>query len=470
MEVLHAGLVLLLFCSAYSYQFRSSAGDDPSVQDPELEWERMETVIGEEMMQTPPRETKFLKSASGSDSSTPEAMNVPQYVTVSASEDHEEVFKPEKGARPLPDLIKEISLVTATPTLESEKRIARMALVEILCHVDRIYVRIRREIFKTMDAYKYLTLGTCPVNQGTNAHYYLLYLLKTNCGFKKESHADYWSVRNVLHYKPTSPVLRDMPFDIPLQCKFPRFFNSYAVGFYPVLQGGIIFKALKQKNCFTLATQDASGKEITGTKTYTLGQPMYFEAKRCGHLSGSGDQRLYIHKCFMTASKNPNSYPKYTVIDNHGCMIDGKVTKQSKFLTCASKMVQKFSVGALIFKGHVSTHASSQQLYMHCEISMGKLTPTQNSKACNYDQATKKWQELYGYHSVCHHCASTCSSAHPKATGKIISSHPWKVLSSKDGDAEADPQMKSFDVDSLNLEDPDMAEHKDFLDHWEHDY
>lgn len=101
------------------------------------------------------------------------------------------------------------------------------------------------------------------------------------------------------------------------------------------------------------------------------------------------------------------------VLSNRRCMTDGKVTEQSKFLSGASKMVQKFSVGALVFKDMVSTSSSSQvllrasgtelytvkymltlnvfqQLYMHCEISVGKLAPTQSSKACNYDPANKK--------------------------------------------------------------------------------
>lgn len=43
-------------------------------------------------------------------------------------------------------------------------------------------------------------------------------------------------------------------------------------------------------------------------------------------------------------------------------------------------------------------------------------------------------------------------------------------MSSKDGYAEVEPQMKSFDADTFNLEDPDIAEHRDFLNYWEHDY
>lgn len=134
----------------------------------------------------------------------------------------------------------------------------------------------------------------------------------------------------------------------------------------------------------------ASGYDITGPKTYTLGQPMYFEAKRANRTASSGDKRIYINKCFMTASQNPSSDPKYTVIDNQGwalnyfrikwayatwclevnmhilsncsCMIDGKATELSKFLPCTPNMAQKFSVGALVFKDQVSTSSSSQVL------------------------------------------------------------------------------------------------------------
>ncbi|XP_068178602.1 zona pellucida sperm-binding protein 3 isoform X2 [Antennarius striatus] len=372
------------------------------------------------------------------------------------------------GARPLPDVIKEMLLgATATPTV-TEKPTTREKIIEVLCHVDRMYVRIRREIFKTREAYKYLKLGSCPVNQGTKEHYYLLYLLKTDCDFTKQSNINDVLIGNVLHYEPLGPVLRELSFDVPLQCKYPRFFHSFKVGFHPKLQGGTLFKSLQSRTSFTLTPQDASGNEITGEKSYTLGQAMYFEAKRPDGTT-SGDKRIFINKCFMTASLNPRSNPKYTVIDNQGCLIDGMMTDQSKFHDGPSKIIQKFSVGAIVFKDKASISLSPQQLYMHCDISVGDVTPTQSSKACNYDPETKMWKELYGDDSVCACCESTCSSAQPKASRNIISSHSWKVdLRSNDEHAEVEPQMKSMVAASSSLGNPDMAWHEDI--YWKRDH
>ncbi|XP_038570675.1 zona pellucida sperm-binding protein 3-like [Micropterus salmoides] len=443
--------------------FESRSEDGLFLEDPELVWARMETMMSKEMTPAPAPETKLLRSASGSGS--PEAKNVPQYLAVPASQTLKQVFKPEQGARSLPNLANEMLLVTAAPT-PAIGATAGTKLVEILCHVDRMYVRIRREVFKTRDAYKYLKLGTCPVNKGTKEHYYLEYLLRTDCGFEKKSHPDYLSFSNVLHYRPTGPVLREMPFDIPLNCNYPRFFHSYKVGFYPDRMGAV-FKRLQPKTSFTLTPQDASGNEITGTKTFTLGEPMYFEATQPDRTAQLGGQRIYIDKCFVTASRDPNSNPRYTVIDNQGCMIDGKENEQSRFLAGASEMVQKFSLGALIFKNGVSA-SSSQQLYMHCEISVGTRTPTQGSKACNYDPATKTWKELYSDDSVCTCCDSTCSLAQPKASRGMISSHSWEVVASgKDDYAAVDPRMNS--LDTFSFVDPDVAEHED-LKRWENDY
>lgn len=67
-------------------------------------------------------------------------------------------------------------------------------------------------------------------------------------------------------------------------------------------------------------------------------------------------------------------------------------------------------------------------------------------------------------------CKSRIVICFSTASRSMISSHSWTVdLSNKDGYAEVEPRMKYFDADTFNLNDPDMAEHRDFLN-WEDDY
>uniref|UniRef100_A0A1A8MKX9 Zona pellucida glycoprotein 3c n=1 Tax=Nothobranchius pienaari TaxID=704102 RepID=A0A1A8MKX9_9TELE len=144
------------------------------------------------------------------------------------------------------------------------------------------------------------------------------------------------------------------------------------------------------------------------------------------------EKRIYINKCFVTTSPDPFSHPRYTLIDNQGCMVDGKVVTQSKFLSGDSKMIQKFSVGAFIFRQGVSS-TSPQQFFMHCEVSAGPLAPTPSAKACSYDQASQQWKELYDL---------------PEESENIISTRSWKVASSRDGFEEDEHLLKSADSEA----------------------
>lgn len=181
MDLRHAAFLLLLFCSACSYRFRDRAGDSPVVEGSEQAWERIKTVTGNKTAET--LVTKSFGNASDN-GSIPQAKRVREYQAVSRLKDHRKDFKPETGVRPLPDWASDMLLKTATDTIPTEP--ARPQLVEILCHVDRVYVRIRKKVFKTDNAHRYLKFGTCRVNQVTKDHYYFLYLLTADCGFKKK--------------------------------------------------------------------------------------------------------------------------------------------------------------------------------------------------------------------------------------------------------------------------------------------
>lgn len=92
------------------------------------------------------------------------------------------VFKPEGGTRPLPIPVKQMFL----PPAPTKPTPPQYGAVDALCHLDRIYVRIKKDLFvNPSEAWRYLKVGTCSVNEDTAQHYYFLYYLK-GCGLKYE--------------------------------------------------------------------------------------------------------------------------------------------------------------------------------------------------------------------------------------------------------------------------------------------
>lgn len=176
MELMRVRILLLLLCFANS-QFSSDAR--LFVQDPEAEWKRMEAEANEERSEA----SDFNLGRSPSNTLRP--LPVPKYMVVPASKVQKGLFKPEKNTRPLPTSIKEMLLGAKAPTTTVAPP-TRQPPIEVLCQIDRMYVRIKKNVFKSLDAFKYLKLGKCPVNHGTKNHYYFLYLLHIDCGYLRE--------------------------------------------------------------------------------------------------------------------------------------------------------------------------------------------------------------------------------------------------------------------------------------------
>lgn len=106
----------------------------------------------------------------------------PDFMPVLQRDVQADLFIPEKGTRPLPLSIKEMLLkaTAPTPTIAPARE-----NVELLCHVDRMLVRVRTDAFK-QNVTNDLKLGKCHVNGLTPEHYYFIHPLASDCGFRKE--------------------------------------------------------------------------------------------------------------------------------------------------------------------------------------------------------------------------------------------------------------------------------------------
>nr|XP_023653734.1 uncharacterized protein LOC111836574 isoform X1 [Paramormyrops kingsleyae] len=327
-----------------------------------------------------------------------------------------DVFKPALGSRLLPDMVKNILRPPPLPTPTTQK------MVEVQCRAGRIVVRVLRELFGLPNAQQDLSLGTCQVNKVTPLHFYFDYSLGS-CKTMRKSFNDRMEYSNTLSYAPafSGPVVRALPFRIPLQCIYYRFFNSYKAGYRTCPKGTTEFKSLNMPSGITLTSLNDDWMK---NDVYLLGQPMNFEVKVP---QKTRNERVYVNKCYVTKSANPTSTPRFAVIDNYGCMLDSVKNPQSKFVPDARQNKIRFKIWAFVFP-ETRTQVT-QKLFMHCETAIGGPVATPSAKACTFDG--QRWKELFGADDACSCCSSKCPAGLKTSAMKIISSEPLSIT--KDG-------------------------------------
>ncbi|XP_040899676.1 zona pellucida sperm-binding protein 3d.2 [Toxotes jaculatrix] len=347
----------------------------------------------------------------------PPYLHLPMFVDSTLPLVEKEHFSPARGTgqEPLPETVREILIPARRPS--TSPPVVSEVSVRTSCKLNKMHVQVQRSVLGTGEPHTQLKLGTCQASKSTTDYLYFEYDFSM-CGTKRTIIDNQVTYSNTLQYDPPrlqGPIRRAVPFTLPVACYFNRYQYSYKIGYTPKMRMRQIFKSVKNKAKFILTPRNAQWERLSPSDQYTLGKPMYFEAEGP---SMPQDKRLYVHSCYATPEKSHTSTLQFPVVKNFGCMVESK-DGHSRFIPYKNNAV-RFSVDAFMFKG------MTDQLYMHCTMSVGSSVPSPTAKSCNYDTEAGRWGELYGSDSVCTCCDSSCSSAASTVT-KIISSRPWTI-------------------------------------------
>ncbi|KAK6474429.1 zona pellucida sperm-binding protein 3-like [Huso huso] len=269
------------------------------------------------------------------------------------------------------------------------------------------------------------------------------------CGSEESMEDGQLVYKNVLHYVPSAQngaIRRSMPFTVPIQC------NYYRHGIRPLWRNPARFKNLKTSYDFALRTVNGDWVPDPMMITFYLGQPIHFQTTTNLTVPGT---KLFIHRCYATASPALNSTPRYTVIEIYGCMVDSRhETCSSHFVPPRTNSTINFIVDAFQFN---ALSPLVNKYYMHCTMVVTSSMVTQSTKSCHYEKNTKSWVELEGNHSVCSCCDSVCIEDVTLPTGSA-SSDSLLVLG-KRGDHDAPIQHSGETYDEAKVpEHSDNAE------------
>ncbi|XP_056122183.1 zona pellucida glycoprotein 3d tandem duplicate 1 [Rhinichthys klamathensis goyatoka] len=332
-----------------------------------------------------------------------------------------DLFRPVSGRRHLPNLLTSLLIPQVNPQFAQVSPVRNARGVEVWCGYSKISVRMNENLLGFRSSPSLFHLGTCPVSRSDRNFLYFHYDLN-DCDSSLTMMNGQIMYSNTVRYtpEPQGTVIRAVPLTLNIQCLYNRFHYSYKIGFLPVPREHMFHKIFERRAKFSISVCNERWERLEENVSFVLGEPMYFEVS-AAHMSK--DERIFVDSCYATASKDPKSIPQHNVICNYGCMEDSRRQESlSRFLQRQSNII-RFSVDAFLLPQVTGTH-----FYLHCTISVHDVTSA-SAKSCTYNNAERRWDELYTDASVCACCDSICeieaTSALPRTTQSLITSLPW---------------------------------------------
>ncbi|XP_078522131.1 zona pellucida sperm-binding protein 3-like [Lissotriton helveticus] len=292
---------------------------------------------------------------------------------------------------------------------------------------------------------QYLTLGWCGYSISDVRGYVIFEYRLNSCGFSRLTSGMTVEYSADLIYSPpagTSNKRYSTPFAERINCTLFNPTPSPTPSKSAVTQlsasGALNFRARLMNADFSAPSSNS---------TYSLGSNINIEIslQSAFHLP----MQIYVDEC--TAAPSPDletATVKYSVVNNHGCLIDGKMG-DSKFVARPSPSRIQLSLQVFRFAGE------NTDVYLHFQVLVwdpSVLTdPTR--KACSYNRITGRWELLDDpvSSSVCMCCESICPAPRFGRSLKGMDS----PLASSPNPGSAAPLVRTVRVGPLRVKESD---------------
>ncbi|KTF78616.1 hypothetical protein cypCar_00024916 [Cyprinus carpio] len=297
--------------------------------------------------------------------------------------------------------------------------------VAIQCGENRIHVEVQQDLFSNGQLIQPsgLTLGRCPVVGLVPGSKVLFFENELqDCNSVLMMTQDELVYTFALTYTPEAfagtPIIRSDGAVIGVQCHYQRFHNVSSNALKPTWVPYASTAVGEEVLLFSLKLMMDDWSYERPSNSYFLGDIINIEAsvKVYNHVP----LRVFVDRCVATQVPDVNALPRYLFIENHGCLVDAKVTaSSSRFMPRSQEDKIRFQLEAFMFQG-----GSSPSIYITCVLKATLASAPSDvlHKSCSFANG---WLAADGNHQVCGCCDSTCGldggiAASPSGGRKVL--------------------------------------------------
>ncbi|XP_003470174.1 zona pellucida sperm-binding protein 3 [Cavia porcellus] len=197
-------------------------------------------------------------------------------------------------------------------------------------------------------------------------------------------------------------IVRTNHAEVPIECRYPRHGNVSSQAILPTWVPFRTTVSSEEKLVFSLRLMEENWSTEKTSPTFRLGQAAYLQAEV--HTGNHLPLQLFVDYCVATPTPDQNSSPLHTIVDFHGCLVDGVSDSSSAFQAPRPRPdMLRFTVDVFHFANN-----SRNTIYITCHLKVtpASQVPDQLNKACSFNKSSNSWSPVEGSADICKCCDS----------------------------------------------------------------
>ncbi|CAM4625139.1 unnamed protein product [Leuciscus chuanchicus] len=278
------------------------------------------------------------------------------------------------------------------------------------CGENSIYVGVNKDFYGTghQMSSSDITLGGCTATGEDSSTQVMIFESELHgCSSTLMVTEDELVYRFNIIYTPQEasygvPIIRSSGAVVGIECHYPRTHNVSSDALMPTWIPYASTKVAEEVFVFSLKLMTDDWKFERPSNQYFLGDMINLEASVL--LYSHVPIRVFVDSCLATAVPDVASVPRYSFIENNGCLVDAKLTgSTSHFMPRTRGDKLGFQLEAFRFQ-----QADSGLVYITCTLKVAATTsPSFEQKACSF--SANGWVSADDSDQVCGCCDTTCS-------------------------------------------------------------